>query len=65
MAKRLILIRYGELGLKGKNKHLFIGRLANNMRKSLRGLTDWQVKVTWGRLWLEVGRSSLPLPSIG
>ena len=55
MAKKLILIRYGELGLKGKNKHLFIGRLANNIRKSLRGLTDWQVKVTWGRLWVEVG----------
>ncbi len=54
MTKQLILIRYGELGLKGKNRHLFIGRLANNIRAALKGLTDWQVKVTWGRLWLEV-----------
>lgn len=30
-----ILIRYGELSLKGKNKNRFIGRLAMNMRQTL------------------------------
>ena len=59
MTKQLILIRYGELGLKGKNRHLFIGRLANNIRAALKGLTDWQVKVTWGRLWLEVSKEQM------
>lgn len=57
MTQELILIRYGELGLKGKNRHIFVGRLANNIRASLKGLTDWQVKVTWGRLWLQVESS--------
>lgn len=54
MTKQLILIRYGELGLKGKNRHLFVGRLAENIRASLKGLTAWQVRVSWGRLWLEI-----------
>ncbi len=54
MTRQLFLIRYGELGLKGKNRHLFVGRLARNMRTALKGLSDWQVKVTWGRLWLEI-----------
>ncbi|NLF80857.1 MAG: tRNA 4-thiouridine(8) synthase ThiI [Clostridia bacterium] len=54
MTKQLILIRYGELGLKGKNRHLFVGRLAENIRASLKGLKDSQVRVSWGRLWLEI-----------
>ena len=54
MNRQLILIRYGELGLKGKNRHLFVGRLARNIRVSLKGIPDWQVEVTWGRLWLEI-----------
>jgi thiamine biosynthesis protein ThiI len=56
MTKQLILIRYGELGLKGKNRHLFVGRLARNIRSALKGLEGWQVRVTWGRLWLEIDR---------
>ena len=54
MAKQLILIRYGELGLKGKNKKLFIGKLATNIRAGLKGMPGCQVRSTWGRLWLEV-----------
>ena len=54
METRLILIRYGELGLKGKNKKIFISKLVNNVRASMHGLTGWAVRSTWGRLWLEV-----------
>jgi tRNA uracil 4-sulfurtransferase len=54
MTRQLILIRYGELGLKGKNRHVFVGRLAENIRGALKGLADWQVRVSWGRLWLEI-----------
>lgn len=57
MTKQLILIRYGELGLKGKNKSLFIGKLANNIRVAMRGLQDCHVQSTWGRLWLEIDES--------
>ncbi|MBQ1343011.1 MAG: tRNA 4-thiouridine(8) synthase ThiI [Firmicutes bacterium] len=55
--KQLLLIRYGELGLKGKNKNLFIAKLAANIRASLRGLHGWQVRTGWGRLWVEVEKS--------
>lgn len=54
MAKQLILIRYGELGLKGKNKKIFIGKLATNIRVGLKGIPECQVRSTWGRLWVEV-----------
>lgn len=52
--KQLLLIRYGELGLKGKNKNLFIAKLAANIRSSLQGISSWQVRTGWGRLWVEV-----------
>ena len=52
--KQLLLIRYGELGLKGKNKNVFISKLAANIRASLRGMTGWNVRTGWGRLWVEV-----------
>ena len=54
MNKQLILIRYGELGLKGKNRHIFVNKLANNIRAAMKGLSGWQVRTTWGRLWLEI-----------
>lgn len=54
MTRQLILIRYGELGLKKKNRHVFIGKLANNIRAVLKDFDDWQVRVTWGRLWLDI-----------
>ena len=56
--KQLLLIRYGELGLKGKNKNVFISKLAANIRSSLRGLEGWNVRTGWGRLWVEVDKSS-------
>ena len=51
--RQLILIRYGELGLKGKNKHQFINRLVANIRAALAGLGNWRVRSTWGRIWVE------------
>ncbi|MDO4581845.1 MAG: tRNA uracil 4-sulfurtransferase ThiI [Bacillota bacterium] len=54
MDRQLILIRYGELGLKGKNRHLFIGRLTHNIRYALRDIAGANVYSTWGRIWAEV-----------
>lgn len=33
----LIVIRYGEIGLKGKNRPYFVKRLRKNIRECLRG----------------------------
>ncbi len=46
---KLLLLRYGELGLKGKNKGQFIKRLQENIKKAL---PEKEVINTWGRLWL-------------
>jgi thiazole biosynthesis/tRNA modification protein ThiI len=48
-----ILIHYGEIGLKGKNRANFTGQLCNNIRYRLRPL-DWPVKRTYDRLYVEV-----------
>jgi thiamine biosynthesis protein ThiI len=50
----LLLVRYGELGLKGKNKSQFINRLVINIKRSLRDLAPREVKFTWGRIWVPV-----------
>ncbi|MDD4753434.1 MAG: tRNA 4-thiouridine(8) synthase ThiI [Desulfitobacteriaceae bacterium] len=50
----LILVRYGELGLKGKNKSQFINRLVRNIERSLKGLAPRKVESTWGRIWVPV-----------
>ena len=53
MAERLLLIKYGELGLKGKNKIQFINRLRNNIKAALAGLPVVDVRSSWGRIWVE------------
>ena len=42
---QLLMIKYGELGLKGKNKNLFINRLVQNIQQALNasGLPTRQV----------------------
>ena len=57
----LLLIRYGELGLKGKNKSQFIKRLAQNARAQLRGVPGTQVHSSWGRLWVETADAPLAI----
>ena len=40
-----ILIRYGELTTKGKNKKDFISRLADNMRQALSSFPDLTISM--------------------
>jgi thiamine biosynthesis protein ThiI len=49
-----ILIRYGEIALKGGNRRFFVQRLENNIRDCLRahGL-EGKVKSVWGRIYVE------------
>jgi tRNA(Ser,Leu) C12 N-acetylase TAN1 len=50
----LILVRYGELGLKGKNKSQFINRLVQNIKRGIKDLEPREVVSTWGRIWVPV-----------
>lgn len=52
---KLLLVRYGELGLKGKNRNQFINCLVKNIKAALSGLPPRRVESTWGRILIEVG----------
>ncbi|HLR42306.1 MAG TPA: tRNA uracil 4-sulfurtransferase ThiI [Pseudogracilibacillus sp.] len=47
-----ILVRYGELGLKGKNIKQFIVRLQNNMRHALKDIPNVKVTRSLGRIFV-------------
>lgn len=49
-----ILCRYGELFLKGGNRHIFLRALANNVRAAVRDLPEAKVSVPHGRVVVTV-----------
>jgi tRNA uracil 4-sulfurtransferase len=51
----LILIRYGELALKGKNRSDFENRLLENIRQKLKPFAGVKVKKSFGRIFVELG----------
>ncbi|MEW6045581.1 MAG: tRNA uracil 4-sulfurtransferase ThiI [Bacillota bacterium] len=51
----VVLIRYGEVGLKGSNRAWFERILRENLRKALRPLGPWEVHNLRGRLVLAPG----------
>jgi len=52
--KRLYLIRYGEIGLKGKNRFMFEDKLISNIIKALKKESDeLDVYKTYGRIYVE------------
>ncbi len=57
---RLILVRLGEITLKGLNRGRFIARLIGNMRWRLRDLGDFEIEQSHSRIWVR-GRDGLDL----
>ncbi|SFE67822.1 tRNA uracil 4-sulfurtransferase ThiI [Alteribacillus iranensis] len=49
-----ILVRYGELALKGKNRNDFEKRLRRNIQHALRSHSSCKVKRTYGRMVIEL-----------
>jgi tRNA uracil 4-sulfurtransferase len=49
-----ILCRYGELFLKGGNRHIFLRALASNVRAAVRDLPEAKVSVPHGRVVVQV-----------
>lgn len=50
MKPTVLLIHYGELALKGKNRDLFEDRLVGNIRIALGAGGDWDVRRLYGRI---------------
>ena len=51
--KRIILVRYGEIALKGLNRPIFEEKLINNIKKSLNGLGKISVMRSQSRIYIE------------
>ena len=47
---RSIIVRYAEIGIKGRNRHHFENRLAANIRAHLKSLGEYEVHKRLGRL---------------
>ncbi len=50
---RLVLVRLGEITLKGLNRGRFISRLIGNMRWRLKDLGDFDIQQSHSRIWLK------------
>ena len=50
--RRTILIRYDEIGLKGKNRNQFIDCLVKNIREQMRYVEGLQFNAPNGRIFL-------------
>lgn len=54
MNDELILIRYGELNTKGKNRKYFINKLTSNIKKQLKDFPNIQISARRDRMYLEL-----------
>lgn len=51
----IILIKYGELALKGDNRAFFENKLVKNIKEALKGYDGIKVEKTHGRIYVECG----------
>ncbi|MGO3726759.1 THUMP domain-containing protein, partial [Staphylococcus carnosus] len=49
-----ILVRYGELTLKGANRKMFVNKLRSNVKQALMPLQGYNVKANRDRMYIEV-----------
>ncbi len=54
-----VLIRYGELSTKGKNRNQFIRKLLDNIKKSLKDLSNLEYKSTYDRLYIKINGENI------
>jgi thiamine biosynthesis protein ThiI len=51
--KKVFLVKYGEIAIKGKNRYLFENRLVDTIKKSLREIGYFSVRKEQGRIMVE------------
>ncbi|MFP4662570.1 MAG: tRNA uracil 4-sulfurtransferase ThiI [Halanaerobiales bacterium] len=49
-----ILVRFGEISLKGNNRSYFVNKLINNIRGYLKGIGKYKIERTYGRIYLYI-----------
>lgn len=53
MDYKMFLIKYAEIGTKGKNRYVFEDAMCKRMRSRLKSLGDFEVKREYGRIFVE------------
>ena len=48
----VILVRYGEIGLKGQNRSFFVNKLISNIKKAIQKIVNFNIKKTPGRIFI-------------
>jgi len=52
--KQVLLIRYGEISLKGKNRHQFENRLMRNVKGFIDDLAPRRIELAYGRMYIPI-----------
>ena len=53
-----IIVRFSEIGLKGKNRPMFLRCLAQNIEQALQPFGISKIQSVWGRVWIETDKIS-------
>lgn len=57
---KLLLLKYGEIGLKGRNRRFFENQLIQNMKKRLEGF-EYRLEIEMGRIYVHYDDPQIPL----
>ena len=50
----ILIAKYGEIGVKGKNRYLFENKLIKNIKNILKPLGDFKVYKEYGRMYVDL-----------
>ncbi|WP_373214485.1 tRNA uracil 4-sulfurtransferase ThiI [Peptostreptococcus anaerobius] len=50
----ILIAKYGEIGVKGKNRYLFENKLIRNIRNMLKSIGEFHVYKEYGRIYIDV-----------
>jgi len=57
--RKILLIKYGEIMLKGQNRPYFESQLIRNIRNSIKGICEYNLNKTHGRIFVEILESEV------
>ncbi|MBC2575364.1 tRNA uracil 4-sulfurtransferase ThiI [Peptostreptococcus canis] len=54
----ILIAKYGEIGVKGKNRYIFENKLIRNIRNMLKSIGEFNVYKEYGRIYIDVNDSN-------
>lgn len=54
----ILIAKYGEIGVKGKNRYIFENKLIRNIRNMLKSIGEFNVYKEYGRIYIDVDDSN-------